>query len=97
MAGSAIHCGVFPAQLESDFGMLERVTIGVDSIVAAEAALAVSLQVSLHKLTINLLVAGSAHGLVEGHVAIHVASFTGESRTIRLTLVGGKGIPISFV
>ena len=77
--------------------MVEIVTIGVDPIVASQAVFAISLEVRLHKLSIDLLVAGGTDGLVKLCIAINMASFTSKRRTIGLSLVGVKGIAKSIV
>jgi hypothetical protein len=56
---------VLPGQRKSNFAVIEIVTIGVDPIVASQAVFTVRLEVSLHKLKFNLLVAGDADGLVK--------------------------------
>jgi hypothetical protein len=88
---------MLPGQLESDFAMVEIVSIGINPIVASQAVLTVSLEVGLHILNIDLLMAGSADGLIKLCVAANVASTAHKRRTIRLVLVGSQGITESIV
>ena len=45
--------------------MVKIVPVGINPIVASQAVLAVSLEVSLHEIGFDLFVAGNADGLVK--------------------------------
>lgn len=97
MACSAIQRGVFPGQLEGDAGMVKRVTVSFDPIVATQAVISISLHVGLHEISLDLLVACRAYGLVELDVTIYVAGLATKCRPIHLLLVGGERIPEDIV
>ena len=64
VAPATVHPGVFSGQVESDGTVVKFVAISVDPIVTAQAVIRVGLEVRLHKISIDLLVTGSADGLV---------------------------------
>jgi hypothetical protein len=97
MAACAGCAGVFAGQLEGYFGVVEIVPVSVDPVVAAQAGFPVSQQVCLHEIGLDLLVAGGADGLVKLCIAMHMASNASKRRTIRLMLVGSKGVPKSIM
>ena len=68
--------------------MVKIMAIGIDAIMTSQAVLAISLEVRLHEISVDLLVAGEADGLVKHHIAINMACSTCERRTILLALVG---------
>jgi hypothetical protein len=71
-------------KLESDFAMVEIMAIGINPIMASQAVIAISLDVGLHEISLDLLVTGNADSLVKHYIAIHVAGFTNKKRTICL-------------
>ena len=77
--------------------MVKIVTVSFDAIVATQAILSIGLQVRLHKIRLDLLMAGAAHRLIELGVAIDMAGVTGKRRTVRLFLVGSEGKPKHIV
>jgi hypothetical protein len=97
MARYTLQCEVLPGQLEGNFAVVEIMTICINPIVAGQAVLAISLEVRLHKLKINLLVAGHTDRLVKLSIAADMAGLAHKRRTIRLALVGVKGIAKNLV
>ncbi len=97
MAPCAGCLGMFPGQLEGNVGMVEVVTIGVNPIVARQAIISISLHVGWHEISLDLLVAGCANGLVKRCISIGVAGIASKRRAIRLELVGSESIPKSIV
>jgi hypothetical protein len=97
MTASAVQRNVFPGQLECNVAMVESVTVTVDPIVASQAVIAICSQVCLHEISLNLLVAGGADGLVEFDIAIYVTGLANKCRTVRLFLMGGERIPERIV
>jgi hypothetical protein len=61
---------MFSGQLERDIAMVEVVTVGVDPIVAGQAVVSISLQMGLHEIGLDLLVAGRADSLVKLGISI---------------------------
>jgi hypothetical protein len=97
MATSAGRLGMFTGQLERNAIMVEGVAVGVNPIVASQAVISISLEVGLHKISLDLLVAGRADGLIKLCIAIDMTSIASKRRTIRLALVGAESIPKSSV
>jgi hypothetical protein len=77
--------------------MVKSMTEAVDPIVATQAVISISLQMRLHEISLDMLVACRAYGLVELDITIHVASLTNKWGRIRLLLVSGQGISESIV
>jgi len=77
--------------------MVEVVTVGVNPIVTSQAVISISLEVGLHEIGLDLLMASCTDGLVKPGIAIDVTSIASKRRTIRLALVSGEGIPESIV
>lgn len=92
MASSAIQRNVFTGQWETHIGVVEIVTIYVDSVVTSQAVSAISLQMRLHEISLDLLVASGTNGLVKLGIPASVTSAAYKRRTIRLFLVGGESI-----
>jgi hypothetical protein len=61
----AVQWGMFPSELEGDLAVVEIMIISINPIMASQAILAISLQVNIHKVGINLLVAGNAYRVVK--------------------------------
>jgi hypothetical protein len=93
VAPATVHPGVFAGQVEGGGAVVKFVAISVDPIVTAQAVVRVDLEVGLHKISIDLLVTGSADGLIELAVAIYVTGVTSKRCTIRLVWVGYQRIP----
>ena len=93
VAPATVHPGVFSGQMEGDSTVVKFVAISVNAIMTAQAVVRVDQEVGLHKISIDLLVTGSADGLVELAVAIYVTGVTGKRGTIRLVWVGSQCIP----
>ena len=89
VAQCALHLGMFPGQLENYTGMVEIGSMAVHTIMAGQAVAAIILGVGLYKGCFNPGVAGSAGGLVETGVALHMAISAIKWRTIAVGLVGG--------
>jgi hypothetical protein len=87
MARWTVYRSVLSSELESNFAVVKIVTIAIDTIVTSQAVFAISLQVRIHKVRLNLLVAGDADRLVKLYITVDVAGFTCKRRTIGILLV----------
>ena len=87
------HPGVFSGQLEGDSAVVEFMAISINPIVTAQAIVRVDLEVGLHEISIDLLVTGSADGLVKLAVAIYMTGVTSKRGAIRLMGVSSQCIP----
>jgi len=74
----------FSGQVEGHGAVVKFVAISVNAIMTAQAVVRVDQEVDCNKISIDLLVTGSADGLVELAVAIYVTGVTGKRGTIRL-------------
>jgi hypothetical protein len=56
---------MLPGELERNFAVVEIVIVGIDPIVASQAVVTICLEMRIHKLRIDLLVAGNTDCMVK--------------------------------
>ena len=89
--------GVQPGQLERDFVMVEVVPVGINAIVATQAVIPIGLQVRLHEIGLDLLVAVRTNGLVHPGEVLFMAIRTRKGSAMILGIVGSSGKTKSVV
>lgn len=93
VTSATAHPGVFSGQVEDGGAVIKFMAISVNAIMTAQAVVRVDQEVGLHKISVDLLVTGSADGLVKLAVAIYMTGVTSKRGAIRLVWVGSQRIP----
>jgi len=88
MAAPTIHLGMFTGKLECNIAMVEVMAVAIDAIMAGQAGVPIRLEMGLHEICFDLLVAVRTDGLVETGIAIEMTGAASESCTIRLMWMG---------
>jgi hypothetical protein len=92
VALGAGHLGMFPGKLKNYQAMVESVAVSVHPIMTAQAFIPISLQMGLHKISLDLSVAGCAYGLVKPDIVVGVTICAFKRASVRFSYMRSQRV-----